>query len=228
MTGQILSHLTPAGKVLPPKLNNGTHTKSSTSPHSSPGRQGARHEAFSRRRTILSEKMDTCLPPSPQWNQPHSACLHYISEQEGWLLYSLNNAIHVVNPFSLKYHALLRSNSAARINCIASCPHSPVQQQQSDQQRLSPQASIGTEPPSPSPSVSTQDQIDTDLEWGIQTNGVGDGSNNSPSDISTETSILARELIASGGEDGRVVCWDIVSQSTVATLQGTHQVRRKE
>lgn len=172
--------------------------------------------------------MDTCLPPSPQWNQPHSACLHYISEQEGWLLYSLNNAIHIVNPFSLKYHTILRSNSAARINSIASCPRSLIQQQHSDQQRLSPQASIGTEPPSPSPSVSTQDQTDTELEWGAQTTGAGDGTINNPSNRSSVTSIPARELIASGGEDGRVVCWDIVSQSNVATLQGTHQVQQKD
>ncbi|KAF9215878.1 Gem-associated protein 5 [Podila verticillata] len=170
--------------------------------------------------------MDTCLPPSPQWNQPHSACLHYISEQEGWLLYTLNNAIHVVNPFSLKYHALLRSSTAARINCIASCPRST--QLQPDQQRYSSQASIGTEPPSPSPSVSTQDQIDTDLEWGAQAVGAGDGTSCSSSDFSTEKSTLeSRELIASGGEDGRVVCWDIVSQSTIAVLQGTHQVSVK-
>lgn len=171
--------------------------------------------------------MDTCLPPSPQWNQPHSACLHYISEQEGWLLYTLNNAIHVVNPFSLKYHALLRSNTTARINCIASCPRS-LTQQQPDQQRHSPQASIGTEPPSPSPSVSTQDQTDADLEWGAQAVGDGDGSSGCSSDLSMEKSTLEkRELIASGSEDGRVVCWDIVSQSTVAILQGTHQVRKK-
>ncbi|KAF9915353.1 hypothetical protein BGZ65_000776, partial [Modicella reniformis] len=69
--------------------------------------------------------MDTSFPPSPQWCQPHSACLCCVSEDAGWLLYSFNNVIHVINPFTLKYQGVLHNGHTAKINAIASRPLAP-------------------------------------------------------------------------------------------------------
>ncbi|KAF9352015.1 Gem-associated protein 5 [Mortierella sp. NVP85] len=79
--------------------------------------------------------MDTVYPPSPQWYQPHSACLYCHSEDAGWLLYSFNNLIHVINPFTLKYQGVLQDGHSAKIHSIASRPLIPVDPKQGDRGR---------------------------------------------------------------------------------------------
>ncbi|KAF9939073.1 Gem-associated protein 5 [Mortierella alpina] len=66
--------------------------------------------------------MESVFPPSPQWHQAHSACLCCLSADAGWLLYSLNNSIHILNPFTLKYQGILQRGHTARINALASRP----------------------------------------------------------------------------------------------------------
>ncbi|KAI7815862.1 WD40-repeat-containing domain protein [Gamsiella multidivaricata] len=73
----------------------------------------------------MHHAMDTAFPPSPQWYQPQSACLCYLSENTGWLLYSLNNAVHILNPFTLKYNGALQGGHSARVNAIAARPATP-------------------------------------------------------------------------------------------------------
>ncbi|KAG0043949.1 Gem-associated protein 5 [Gryganskiella cystojenkinii] len=63
---------------------------------------------------------DFVFPPSPQWHQSHSASICALSKEEGWLLYSLNNSIHIMNPFSLKYEGIMTGAHTGRINSIAS------------------------------------------------------------------------------------------------------------
>ncbi|KAG0251629.1 Gem-associated protein 5 [Actinomortierella ambigua] len=75
---------------------------------------------------------ENVYPPSPQWNQPHSACLVYSplqtdhdSSQEqksaikGWFVYALNNTIHVLDPASFKYSGMLVGPHAGKVNALA-------------------------------------------------------------------------------------------------------------
>ncbi|KAF8933454.1 Gem-associated protein 5 [Dissophora ornata] len=151
--------------------------------------------------------MDTSFPPSPQWHQPHSACLCCLSESAGWLLYSLNNSIHILNPFTLKHQGILRNGHTARINAIASRPTKPV-------------------------NTTNQDSSDAsmlDLQTlGADTGGLylEGGSLPSSNGNSTQQSVdpePQKALLASCGDDLTVVCWDIPTQRLVASLKKTHQ-----
>ncbi|GJJ72704.1 gem associated protein 5 [Entomortierella parvispora] len=63
---------------------------------------------------------DVVFPPSPQWHQAHSASLCALSKDKGWMLYSLNSSIHILNPFSMKYEGILSGFHTGRINSVAS------------------------------------------------------------------------------------------------------------
>ncbi|KAG0323823.1 Gem-associated protein 5 [Podila humilis] len=171
--------------------------------------------------------MDTCLPPSPQWNQPHSACLHYVSEHEGWLLYTLNNSIYIINPFSLKFHTLLKCPDYSRINCISSRPpqdltqQSQQQQQQQEQQQQQIEV-LSTEPSSPYPSAATQELVATDLDWNTSSKTSEISATNKTTSKSS-TVPQKQELVVSASEDGTVHCWDISTESIVASLIDVHK-----
>lgn len=133
--------------------------------------------------------MDTVYPPSPQWYQPHAACLCCLSEDAGWLVYSFNSLIHVINPFTLKYQGMLQNGHTAKITTIASRLLTPK-----DADHLSRDEGI----PASAPTTDAADPASTKM------------------------------LVASGGEDFSVVCWDISSMQLVASLKKTHQVLTEE
>ncbi|KAF9915740.1 Gem-associated protein 5 [Lobosporangium transversale] len=123
--------------------------------------------------------MDTAFPPSPQWNQPHAACLYCLCEDTGWLLYSLNNDIHILNPFTLKYQGILANGHTARINAIAS--------------------------------------------RSTMTSTLGNGSLGSKLEQDQDALTNQKTLVASCGDDLKVICWDIKDQRAVASLKKLHQ-----
>lgn len=133
--------------------------------------------------------MDTVYPPSPQWYQPHAACLCCLSEDTGWLLYSFNSLIHVMNPFTLKYQGMLQNGHTAKITAISSRSLTP---------KTTDHPSGDESIPAPTPSTDTADPVSTKM------------------------------LVASGGEDFHIVCWDISSMQQVASLKKSHQVLVKE
>ncbi|KAF8972397.1 Gem-associated protein 5 [Entomortierella lignicola] len=151
--------------------------------------------------------MDTVFPPSPQWHQSHSACLCCISETEGWLLYSLNNSIHILNPFTLKHQGVMMNGHTARINSIAS---RPLKNFETVAQRTIPsndenfeRDSFGTIP--------------------LPISHENDLSQCTPSVKQTEDTEARKILLASAGDDLKVVCWDITTQRVIATLKKAHQ-----
>ncbi|KAF9961148.1 adenylate kinase [Mortierella alpina] len=159
--------------------------------------------------------MDSVFPPSPQWHQAHSACLCCLSADSGWLLYSLNNSIHILNPFTLKYQGILQRGHTARINAIAS---RPILQQigrpepdssNNDDDDAMPEKDTTTRPHDPLLSVPKQAPVTV---------------NSAGSEAQQETLPQSqRPLLASGGDDSRVVCWDLASRLPIATLTKVHQ-----
>ncbi|KAG0315648.1 Gem-associated protein 5 [Dissophora globulifera] len=147
---------------------------------------------------ITQQSMDTAFPPSPQWHQPHSACLCCLSENTGWLLYSLNNSVHILNPFTLKYQGILRNGHTARINCIASRPFSTVTSDANKGSALEPSGGL-------------QDRAgNVDIQ----------DSSSARQEAQSEP---RKALLASGGDDLTVVCWDISTQRVLASLRKLHQ-----
>ncbi|KAG0303314.1 Gem-associated protein 5, partial [Dissophora globulifera] len=147
---------------------------------------------------ITQQSMDTAFPPSPQWHQPHSACLCCLSENTGWLLYSLNNSVHILNPFTLKYQGILRNGHTARINCIASRPFSTVASDANKGSVLEPPGDL-------------QDRAgNVDIQ----------DSSSGQQEAQSES---RKALLASGGDDLTVVCWDISTQRVLASLRKLHQ-----
>ncbi|KAF9111782.1 Gem-associated protein 5 [Mortierella sp. AM989] len=153
--------------------------------------------------------MDTAFPPSPQWHQPHSACLCCISEDEGWLLYSLNNSIHILNPFSLKYQGIMENGHTARINAIASRPLGNMDiVNHGDKSTQSVDSGCGAD---------THAQEITPLLSSCEINS-------SQCLPKLADHIDARKaLVASVGDDLKVVCWDVTSRRAIASLKKIHQ-----
>ncbi|KAF9396447.1 hypothetical protein BGZ94_006486, partial [Podila epigama] len=126
------------------------------------------------------------------------------------------------------YHSLLKNGHSNRITCIASRwnrqkkqdqDQDQEKQEKQEQKQHIQQISIATEPPSPSPSPSFSDSPANpvaNLEWNVQ--------NHDLETLATDHTVeTKRELIASGGEDCRVVCWDLISGEPFATQQDRHR-----
>ncbi|KAG0018801.1 Gem-associated protein 5 [Entomortierella chlamydospora] len=154
--------------------------------------------------------MDTAFPPSPQWHQPHSACLFCISEDAGWLLYSLNSSIHILNPFTLKYEGIMDNGHTAKINAIAPRPPSGAE--------LKHLKGVSTRP------------ID---DHNCETDNRAFKATLSPNNLevepsqcppkSTENTGPRKALIASVGDDLKAICWDITTRRAIATSKKAHQ-----
>ncbi|KAF9347106.1 Gem-associated protein 5 [Mortierella sp. AD094] len=154
--------------------------------------------------------MDTAFPPSPQWHQPHSACLCCISEDAGWLLYSLNNSIHILNPFTLKYEGIMENGHTARVNAIASRPSSGAE--------LRHNKSISTQP--------IDDQNCEADNRAFRATLLPSSLEVEPSQCppkSTEDTGARKVLVASVGDDLKVICWDITTRRAIATSKKVHQ-----
>ncbi|CAO3572045.1 unnamed protein product [Mortierella alpina] len=155
--------------------------------------------------------MESVFPPSPQWHQANSACLCCVSADVGWLLYSLNNSIHILNPFTLRYQGILQRGHTARINSLAS---RPILQQialpepmHDEEARLDKDEKLQPHDPllhAPEHGVTSMDSTTAKAQQGT-----------SPQS--------QRALIASGGDDSRVVCWDLAARLPIATLTKVHQ-----
>ncbi|KAF9581501.1 Gem-associated protein 5 [Lunasporangiospora selenospora] len=174
---------------------------------------------------------DTSFPPSPQWYQPHSASLCVKSESEGWLLYTLNNSIHIMNPFSLRYVAVLQGGHTTRINAIATrAGLSTTAQSNNTAADIIRDSDNGTN--------HQELQHHQHTHWGIDgpsDNGAGPDARLQGASVGNETVVSAtttgslprksfsdKALAASGSEDGKVVCWDIVSRQVVSSLSDIH------
>ncbi|KAG0254161.1 Gem-associated protein 5 [Mortierella polycephala] len=142
--------------------------------------------------------MSSSFPPSPQWYQAHSACLYNVSNEAGWLLYALNNIVHILDPFTLKYQGALQGGHMARINVLSSRPSVPLSRSKAEQKNEKVDALAD-------PHMATSD------------------SSNSLSKSQEPASESQKALLASGGDDKRVICWDISSQTIVASLIDVHQ-----
>src|SRR5690554_1904760 len=143
--------------------------------------------------------MSSSFPPSPQWYQSHSACLYNVSNEAGWLLYALNNIVHILDPFTLKYQGALQGGHTARINVLSSRPSAPLSRRKIEQKN---------------------EKVDALADPHMAAND----SSNSLSKSQELASESRKTLLASGGDDKRVVCWDISSQTIVASLIDVHQV----
>jgi hypothetical protein len=173
--------------------------------------------------------MDTVFPPSPQWHQPHSACLVSQSENSGWLVYSHNNTIQILNPFSLKHQGVLRGTHTAKINALAARP-----QQLSSASVAAPKegggggveegvvtsssSSLYSSPASSGLLSGSDSVLSLDLEHLRSTPENATISNATTTDHNDEP------MVASVGDDMRVVCWNLVTRRATASLFKVHNV----
>jgi hypothetical protein len=169
--------------------------------------------------------MDTVFPPSPQWHQPHAACLVSRSENSGWLVYSHNNTIQILNPFTLKHQGVLRGTHTAKINALAARPleWSPtavtadgaaIKDSGIESIHGSSSSSSYSSPASSSPHSTMDSPLTSNLD---QLRNAQDNAN----------STAAHEeeaMVASVGEDMRVVCWGLDTRRATASLFKVHNV----
>ncbi|KAF9926014.1 Gem-associated protein 5 [Linnemannia zychae] len=169
--------------------------------------------------------MDIVFPPSPQWHQPHSACLVSRSGDSGWLVYSHNNTIQILNPFTLKHQGVLRGSHTAKINAVAA-------------RTLRLSIDSNTEKISKSDDVRDMAGIDNILASTTSSSyssPVSSGSVLSIEDVllpdagqrkdeQNDTSTAQKDgaLIATVGEDMRVVCWNLDTQRAIASHAKVH------
>ncbi|KAG9068906.1 Gem-associated protein 5 [Linnemannia hyalina] len=172
--------------------------------------------------------MDTVFPPSPQWHQPHSACLVSQDENSGWLVYSHNNTIQILNPFSLKHQGVLRGSHTARINALAARPlrRTSASTVATDGDGVvgggveegltSSSSSLYSSPASSGPLSGTESAISSDLDH-----------LRCPLDNITNSCVATTDrndepMVASVGEDMRVVCWNLESRRATASHFKVH------
>jgi WD40 repeat protein len=150
---------------------------------------------------MQSDNMDDLVfPPSPQWHQSHSASLCALSKDKGWMIYSLNSSIHILNPFSLKYEGILSGFHTGRINSVASATVS-----------IPPFDAASADTPASGKSFGSLNHKIPMPEG----TGKVDYSTSSPSKT---------VLVASGSDDQTVVCWDLASRRPLAASR-VHNVR---
>ncbi|KAF9154729.1 Gem-associated protein 5 [Linnemannia schmuckeri] len=171
--------------------------------------------------------MDTVFPPSPQWHQPHSACLVSQDESSGWLVYSHNNTIQILNPFSLKHQGVLRGTHTAKINALAARPlrwssasasasAAVVDDGGVEESLTSSSSSLYSSPASSGPLSGSESVLSSDLNHLRSTLG-------STTRISAGTTGYNDEpMIASVGDDMRVVCWNLETRRVTASLFKVH------
>ncbi|KAK5816362.1 hypothetical protein F5H01DRAFT_340652 [Linnemannia elongata] len=169
--------------------------------------------------------MDTVFPPSPQWHQPHSACLVSQSENSGWLIYSHNNTIQVLNPFSLKHQGVLRGSHTAKINALAARPQrwsSAFTAAATDgacgveEGLTSSSSSLYSSPASSGPLSGTESALSSDLD--LLRSTLDNAANSS---VAT-TGHTDGPLVASVGDDMRVVCWNLDTRRAIASIFKVH------
>lgn len=171
--------------------------------------------------------MDIVFPPSPQWHQPHSACLVSQGENSGWLVYSHNNTIQILNPFSLKHQGVLRGSHTAKINALAARPMrrpsastAPTDGVGGVEEGLaSSSSSLYSSPASSGPLSGTDSALSSDLDHLRST--LDNAANSS---VAT-TGQNDGPLVASVGDDMRVVCWNLDTRRATASLSKVHNVR---
>lgn len=170
--------------------------------------------------------MDAVFPPSPQWHQPHSACLVSQSENSGWLVYSHNNTIQILNPFSLKHQGVLRGTHTAKINALAARPQRlfSASATATDGGGLekgvmtSSSSSLYSSPASSSPLSGSESVLSLDLEHLRST------PDNTISASVMTTGHNDESMVASVGDDMRVVCWNLDTRRAIASLSKIHNV----
>ncbi|KAF8942864.1 Gem-associated protein 5 [Haplosporangium gracile] len=169
--------------------------------------------------------MDTVFPPSPQWHQPHSACLVSQDESSGWLVYSHNNTIQILNPFSLKHQGVLRGIHTAKINALAARPlrwssasasATAVDGGGAEESVTSSSSSQYSSPASSGPLLGSESVLSSDLnhlrstlDSATRINIMTAGHNDEP-------------MVASVGDDMRVVCWNLDTRHATASLFKVH------
>ncbi|KAF9905884.1 Gem-associated protein 5 [Linnemannia zychae] len=165
--------------------------------------------------------MDTVFPPSPQWHQPHSACLVSRNENSGWLVYSHNNTIQILNPFTLKHQGVLRGIHTAKINALAARPMQRLSAITDGAITKDPNlkdipgsssSSSYSSPASSGPFSTTDSVLSSDLEH--PRNG---------QHITSSTAVHMDEaMVASVGEDMKIVCWNLDKRRATASLVKVH------
>ncbi|KAF9126729.1 Gem-associated protein 5 [Mortierella sp. 14UC] len=167
--------------------------------------------------------MDTVFPPSPQWHQPHSACLVSSSENSGWLVYSHNNTIQILNPFTLKHQGVLRGTHTAKINALAArrlqwstaaISDGAVGKDPGveDIAASSSSSSSYSSPASSGPLSTTDSVLSSDL----------DCLRNAQDNANSTAAHKNEAMVASVGEDMRVVCWNLDTRRATASLAKVH------
>ena len=175
--------------------------------------------------------MDIVFPPSPQWHQPHSACLVSQGENSGWLVYSHNSTIQILNPFSLKHQGVLRGSHTAKINALAARPlrwssaSAAVTDGVGDvggggveEGLASSSSSLYSSPASSGPLSGTESALSSDLDHLRSTL-----DNTANSSVAT-TGHNEGPMVASVGDDMRVVCWNLDTRHATASLFKVHNV----
>ncbi|KAF9541572.1 Gem-associated protein 5 [Mortierella hygrophila] len=167
--------------------------------------------------------MDTVFPPSPQWHQPHSACLVSQGENAGWLVYSHNNTIQILNPFSLKHQGVLRDSHTARINALAARPLRRTSASTAatdgdgvEEGLASSSSSLYSSPASSGPLSGAESAISSDLDH------LRCPLDNSANSCVATTDRNDEPMVASVGEDMRVVCWNLSSRRATASHFKVH------
>ncbi|KAG0375116.1 Gem-associated protein 5 [Mortierella sp. AD032] len=173
----------------------------------------------------MSPSMDTVFPPSPQWHLPQSACLVSNSEDSGWLVYSHNNTIQILNPFTLKHQGVLRGTHTSKINALAARPlqrctaaaaaDGAVAKDVGAEDVISSSSSSSSysSPDSSGPLSTTESFLSSNFDH-IK----------NAQDSSTATTATHKDepMVASVGDDMKVVCWNLNTRRATATAVKVH------
>ncbi|KAF9094907.1 Gem-associated protein 5 [Mortierella sp. GBA35] len=160
--------------------------------------------------------MDTVFPPSPAWHQPHSACLVSRAEDSGWLVYSHNNTIQILNPFTLKHQGVLRGSHTGKINALAARPlrrsaADNILEVRLEDNAASSSSSLYSSPSSSDALTVAESSLSSEKE-----------QLRSTQDTSATTAHHDESMVASVGDDMKVICWNLNSRRAVNSLVKVH------
>ncbi|KAG0275253.1 Gem-associated protein 5 [Linnemannia exigua] len=169
--------------------------------------------------------MDTVFPPSPQWHLPQSACLVSSSEDSGWLVYSHNNTIQILNPFTLKHQGVLRGTHTSKISALAARPlqrctaaavaNGTVANDVRTEDVISSSSSSSSysSPASSGVLSTTESVLSSDLDH---------VKNARDSSTATTATHKDEPMVVSVGDDMKVVCWNLNTRGVTATAAKVH------